>query len=212
MDHLTTIDRIIFLTLVCLAWLGVESGIVYYLHEFGYAHATWLDRALGGRACRHAFLAGVMARHSAGGELRPWPALHTKRAIRPLGSLLIKEAEKPILRFQSPGCASLLCYVTIVSLLVVPASRHQVHLPLSSPHHPVASRTHLLPHHRLTTPCPSPAIYLPRQARAVQQIQERQKREQEQEITTAEREDRHTRLVSNIIAKVKSQSRSNSRV
>ena len=49
-NYLTTIDRIIFLTLFVLAWQGLESGILYHLNENGYAHATSLDRALGGAA------------------------------------------------------------------------------------------------------------------------------------------------------------------
>ena len=46
-DFLTTIDRIIYLSLFVLCWLGLESAILYYLEQGGFAHSTWLDRGLG---------------------------------------------------------------------------------------------------------------------------------------------------------------------
>ena len=48
LDCLTTIDRVIFHTLLVLSWLGLESAIVYHLDEHGYAQAVWLDHALAG--------------------------------------------------------------------------------------------------------------------------------------------------------------------
>lgn len=46
-DFLTTIDRIIYLSLFVLCWLGLESSVLYYLDLAGYVHAVWLDRGLG---------------------------------------------------------------------------------------------------------------------------------------------------------------------
>lgn len=65
LECLTTIDRIIFHTLSVLSWLGLESGLVYYLDEHGYAEAVWIDHALAGVSIFYSVLGFLLLVQSA---------------------------------------------------------------------------------------------------------------------------------------------------
>ena len=97
LDFLTCIDMVIYLTIMCLLSLAIESAVVYLIHEhYSEQLARKLDIGLGvGIACTYLMAVGVIILRGVsdqraavrrldaeGGDTRPPPAARSKSARR----------------------------------------------------------------------------------------------------------------------------------